>query len=273
MNVVSVIKQHPVPIIGAAVVLLILVSMRGSSSSTGGQANVGATLESQRIATAANVQIANINSQSQIARGAQGLAAFQTQLSENGKQAVARTSMLSDLFTTNITASTAMQVDTNKNLTTRLLAGINSQDNQKQMANTLAITQLQTDASVKTSLAKLSTDVAMNQTNNNAKLNAIGMTIEAEKYGMSLADQLARFQTSTSDSLTRYQTDVTAKNLPVIFQNAQAVATINGNTAQALASIATEADRTEAKTQASNAKAERNKGWIDTGIKLISAFF
>lgn len=272
MDIVSVVKEHPLPIVGGAILLLILVSMRGGSSTSGNSAGIAAAVESQRIATAGNVQIAGINAQAATARGAQGVDAYKTQITENGKQAVARTSLMQNLFSTQIGASTALAVDTNKNLTTRLVAGLNHQDNQTQMADALTLGQYTTDAGVKVAMERLSTDIKVNNSNNDAKLNALSQVnaTSLSALGMQIASH-------------KYDTDVTAANLPAIMQhsenaqkiagaNAQSLAQIQGNYAQIIAGLNTEAARKTASANASSTDASTGASWVSTAANLFAMF-
>lgn len=261
MDIVSVVKAHPLPIFGGAVILLILVGMRGSSSSGSNTSGISAAVESQRIATAGNVQIAGINAQAATARGAQGVDAYKTQVTENGKQAIARTSMMQGLFTTQVNASTTLAVDNNKNMTSRLIAGLNHQDNQTQMADALQLGQYTTDAGVKVAMEKLATDIKVNNSNNDAKLNALGQTIASHKY----------------------DTDVTAANLPALLQhsenaariagsNQQSLAQIQGNFAQIIAGLNTQAARTTASANASATDAKTGASWVGTIASIAGLF-
>lgn len=196
MNVMSVIKEHPVPIIGGVLLLVILASMRGSSGSAGSNAGmmINAGLESQKIATAANAQIAGINGNVAIARGAQNVAA----MSEAGKQAVERTAILGDMWKTSISTSAQVQTENARNATTRFIATKQSEDNQRLAANQLALGQATIDAGVRTSLEKLATDFRMNESNNNTKLSAIGQEIAGQKYAMDVTAAMFGQQMSTN---------------------------------------------------------------------------
>ena len=283
MDIVSVVKAHPLPIIGGAVVILLLVSMRGSSSGSSGS-GAGVALESQRIATAANVQVAGINAQAATARGEQQMNIFAAQLSENGKQALARTDMMATLFSTNIQASTALEMDQNKNFTTRMLGQLNSQDNQLQMANALTLGTRTIEAGIKTSSDKLAADIEMNNSNNNAKLNGLARTIQGGIDMAYIDSNMQLSKTQTAANLSVYQTDVTARNLPTLLQhsenqarvaaaNAQALATISGTTAQILSANATKAANTAADANANKSNSEAAGGWVKTIGSIASLFF
>lgn len=76
-NVINAIKQHPVAVGGGVIVLLLLMKMGGNSS--GGNGDImGATLRSQEIATAGNVQIAGINANAAATRSAMAADMFKT---------------------------------------------------------------------------------------------------------------------------------------------------------------------------------------------------
>lgn len=260
-HVLEMVKKHPVPIIGGAVILLLLIARAGSSGG-GASSNAGAYLESQRISTAGNAQIAGINANAQIARGAQQVDAFKANLSYAGQLAVSRTALLEKVFSNSVAASTELQLSTDKNQTTRLLANLNHQDTQTQMANQLTLGQTAINAGVKMATDKLGADIQMNQDNNNARLNALGQSL----------------------SLDKYKTDVTSANLPMLLQhsenaariaaaNSEAITSINSTTAQIISANSTYAARKEADANARAKNAETSQSWISTAFDIGKMFF
>lgn len=257
MDIVNVIKAHPVPIIGGVIGLIVLIGMRGGSSGSSAGNVIGASLESQRIATAANVQISGINAQAATARGAQVSDLYKSQLSAAGEQAKLRTMLMGEMWQTQVGASTTLALDQNKGAVTRLLGAYAHEENMTVAANQLALGQKGIDAGVKMASEKLATDIRLNQDTINGKLSALAKTTE----------------------LSKYQTDVTAANLPAMLANSQYMAKIAASNQQALAQMSSNTAQIISANQTQGQKAQANKtdsetagNWMEIAGTIFSMF-
>lgn len=230
MDVVSVVKQHPLAIAGGVVVLLLI--MGASKGGSGGASSVmGATLQSQSIATQGNVQMAGINADVTKAR-----------ISAAAAEAAQRTSIIGQIFQTELTTSAQLAgMNVQKNLQSTL-GYLQHADNKQAMENQLALGMRQIDAGTQQTAAKLSAMLQAQAQSGNTQLQGLALQLQSgERVGAAQIDYL------------KSRDAITAANLPTLLAHSENMSKIAASNAQAIANINTQAARTAANVNAAGA--------------------
>lgn len=261
MNVIEVVKAHPIPIGLGVLVILLLVMSKGSTSSRAAS-NAGAYLQSQQTASAANVALAGLNSQTQLGLGAQSV--------ENNRIAAdaanTRMGIVGNLFAMSTQANAEVTANRENNLLATYQTSMASKQNILVAENEYDVQKRTIAANVAMNGDKLAAQIRLNEQDNNAKLSAIGLATSGD---LALMEKQGSIEGMLLDKNYAFQ----AKTLPTILQHAETMQKIGGSNAAQLASIQTEANRTDAYTRASDAKAQRNKGWLDSIVDIGKAIF
>jgi bacterioferritin (cytochrome b1) len=198
------IEKNPSLVIGGAAVLVLLLSMRGSSGNAA--AMIQAQLQAQKTAGATDVALARINAEA----------------------AQARTASVADVYKTSIVAR-AQVLGTQDTNAARVTLGMDElQAKQAAVASQERIAAQSIAASQATAAARLNAQIAMLQNNND--LQRYGLTLTAQNLPTILQSRLSEQQIAAS--------------------NAQAIASISAQQAQAIAALNTQAARTQARAQA-----------------------
>jgi hypothetical protein len=272
MEVIELVKKHPVAF-GAGGLVLLLLLMRGGGSNSGNEAALSAGLAAQKQAGAVDVQLTSINA---------GLAA-------------ARTSSMADLWKSTIATNAAVKVANGKNDTAMMIAALMSRDTQYQTDAQLQTQMRAIDAQTSIAVTKLATDITMNKDSWNSKLSGLAMTLDQDSYKTdryfdfqgTQTDKQMNFNSSNTDKLIgleTYKMNLTDKNLPAILASNQAMMQIQGNTsialaetngatAKAIAAINQQPANTAANAAADKADDESTQGWISTAATVAAAFF
>jgi len=206
------IKKHPLPIaVGALAVIFLMRSSGG-----GGNSSIAASLQSQQIASDANVKLAGISSTIDAARIAAAKDIYATRAQLNSVELASTSTMLSNVFSHIDNSQKISALDAaNYRATTTQLLDIERANNQ-------------TLAGLRSALESNRTSVALLKENNAAKLSA-----QAADIGFN-RDVVA----------TNYQA------LPQLLHSSETLATISANNAQAIASINAQAANTLAASRA-----------------------
>lgn len=226
MEIIEIVKKHPLPI-GAGVLLILFLLMRSSSPASQAGAMANAQLQQQSIASNTDISLSGINA----------------------KLASERSGYAADIWKTTIGANAAVAMSQGKDTVSSLIAVLSHSDNVRKIDAQLEATNNQTAAQQSIAARSLDTAITLNRDSNNSKLTALAETLKLDKY----------------------KTDVTAANLPALLQgeenrlaiyanSAATLATINGQTAQAIAALNTSASRT-------TAEASKDKGESDSWLK------
>lgn len=254
MDVVSVIKTHPLPIAaGVAVLLLLMAASRGGSASSGNGAAVAASLQSQSIATQGNTSVAAINAD-----------VFKTSLSANAQAAQQRTALIGSIFNSEIATSAQLSAANISATTQKSLAFMAHQDNQKALDNQLTLGRAQLDASTAQGAAKLDTALKLSQMSSNTQLQALSLSLQGNH------DQAAQMIQGQKDMLgmnidyAKSKDAITAANLPTLLQHSENLSKIAASNAQAIASINTTA-------QVTAAKAAATQSYANTGMDILGS--
>lgn len=267
-NVITIVKQHPVPIgIGVVVVLLLLMS-RGSSAASSGS-NVSAYLQAQKIAADSNGQIAALNSQSSVALGAQSV----EKMSIQEQAANQRAGLASSLFATLAGVNAQVSMNSNNNAAQTVVASFANQQNMAKISNDFAVQQSTIGANIKINGDKLAAAKDMLESDNNFKLAAIGATSQGDIAtigALSAADLASQdkqnaFTLTTMPSLLQHA-ETMAK---ITGQNAVNLYTIQGKTATDIAGLQTDAARTAAQGQ----KNKSDWGIVSGIASTVASFF
>jgi hypothetical protein len=256
MNIMAVVKEHPVPIGIGVVVILLIVFARGSNGAT--SSNAGAFLQAQSIAAQSNNQLAEITTRGNIALGQQSVERSRIAMDA----ATARTGAVSSLFATMVgtNAQVRMNTDNNSVKTQQLMA--NSNMNALETNAQLSVARDTIAAGIRTSSDKLNAMIRMNENDNNTKLNALGMETSGN---LALLQKRGEFDLMALDK----QIDLSIKTLPAMLQHAETMLNIQGTNAQGLARIMIEPDLLVAKanqdkirTDAANSVSKEVRQWF-----------
>lgn len=250
MNVIEVVKAHPVPIGLGVLVILLLVMSKGSTSSRAAS-NAGAYLQSQQMASSANVALAGLNSQTQLGLGAQSV--------ENNRIAAdaanTRMGIVGNLFAMTTQANAEVTANRENNLLATYQTSMASKQNILVAENAYDIQKRTIAANVEMNGDKLAAQIRANENDNNTKLSAIGLATSGE---LALLEKTGSIQSSLADKNYAYQ----LTTLPMVLQHAETMQKIGGTNAATLANINTEVARINANTNASNAKTARQQSWL-----------
>lgn len=266
MDIMSVVKEHPIPIgIGVVVILLIVFSKGGSGASSN---NAGTFLQAQSIAAGSNAQIAEITMHGNIAQGQQSVE--RNSIAEGA--ATERASIVAGLFATMVGTGAQVRMNSDNN-------AIKSQMNLAAQTQSLNQTMVQQAiaretiaAGVKTSGDKLAAQITMQENDNNFKLNAIGLETGGN---LALMAKRGDLDAKAMDKQLDFQGKLISANaatLPMILQHQQTMQKASGDLQYQLASIATAADRRIADAKARNIDADTGGDWISNIAKIIAFF-
>lgn len=228
MDVVSVIKEHPIPItIGAVVVLALIFGSRSSGSSSG---NASAMLQSQSIATQGNVAIAKVRAEQEAKAGDNFTSMFNTSQTVSASLAAKRTDAATHIFDSITSTDAQLALADKGSILQRYMAQLSAQTSADQMAKQYSLASKNIDAGVDVAKSKMATALSMQANDNNTKLSMLGMQLGEKKY----------------------ETDVTAANLPTLLQHSENLSKISADNAQAIVAIQTAAARQQASANANS---------------------
>lgn len=217
MQVLEMVKSHPVPFaIGGVVILLVLLSSRSSAPSAAGY-NANAAMQN-------STALAQINAQTSVALGAQA-----TERYNAGQQAaLQRSALTAGIFNSMITSNANTQV---------ALAGVNA--TQVKNASDAATARLQVTEnaeaqkfaaarSAEVAFAKVSSDLQAHLDDNNTKMN---MLVKQGDINLTLLDRQVR----SNEKLADMNNAVYVNTLPQILASQQALASIQTSAARTAA--------------------------------------
>lgn len=256
MDIMGVVKEHPVPIGIGVVVILLIVFARGSNGAT--TSNAGAFLQAQSIAANSNNQLAEITTRGNIALGQQSV--DRTRIAMDS--ATARTGMVASLFATMVGTGAQVQMSRDTNAVKSQQQMLASNANMLETGANLKLGQESIAAGIKVNADKLGAMIRMNETDNNTKLTAMGMQTNGDLQKMQLQGQ---FGLQAMDK----EYDYNIKTLPQMLQHAETMLNIQGTNSQALARIMIEPDLLVAKanqdkirTDAANSISKEIRQWF-----------
>jgi hypothetical protein len=268
INIVEVVKAHPIPIGIGVVVILLIVFSRGSSPSSSGASNAGAYLQSQQTASSANVALAGLNSQTQVALGAQSVDNNRIAMEAAGQRSGVMAGIFSVMTQANAEVSATNGANTLKSFQTMMA----SKQNILMAENDYDIQKRTVSAGITMKAADLASQIRMNENDNNTKLSAIGLATNGElnllreegTIKSALADKNASLMSLMADKSFDFQ----AKTMPTVLQHAQNMQQIGGANAQALARITGEfgLKQTELETYADRRRARADAAKSDWGV-------
>lgn len=267
-NIIEVAKKHPVPIgIGVVVLLVLVMSSRGSAASSG--SNAGAYLQAQKIAADSNGQIAALNSQLSLGLGAQSV----EKMSIQEQAASIRANGAMSLFASLAGVNAQVAMNDSNNAAKTVVASFANKQAMTQLENDYSIQQQTIGANIKMNGDKLASAKAMLESDNNFKLAAIGATTQgdiAKINAISEADLKSQNQQNAFTLTTMPSIFAHAESMAKITgQNAANIYTIQGKTATDIASLQTQAARTQAQGQ----KNKSDWGIVTDIGKIVASFF
>lgn len=279
MQIIEMVKSHPVPFGLGLVVLLLLVTRGGST--TAAQSN-GSALAQQSMAN--NTQLAQINAGTSVALGAQSVdAAKNAQAAALGRTTLA-TQALTAMVTSNANSSVAM-------------AGVNATSVKNALDASTARTQMQLNndtqmatitAGQTTAANTLAAQVQMHLDDNNNKLSQIGLTTQGNLALLGLTGQNAVTLSAQNGAngigainaagaistnqlgmnIASYQT-----SLPSLLQSTENMAKINGGNALAIVQAQQQAAIIKANSQADAQQTKDDQSWLGSLGSLASTVF
>lgn len=162
MNVIEIVKAHPVPIGIGVVVLILLISSRSSQPSSASVSNAGAF--------AAQAQITGMNAQTSIALGQQSVERAKI----NAASAGARTTSATNLFGA-IAGMLTQNASNDSNNSIKVMSNAFAHaDNQQAFANQLQLGESNINAGIRINADKINGSIRAIQEDNNFKLSEIG---------------------------------------------------------------------------------------------------
>jgi hypothetical protein len=250
MDVVGIVKEHPIPIVVGVVILLLLMSRSGGSSGGGG--NVAAfAAQANSLAAQTNVQISGINSANQIAMGAQATERYK--VGQNA--ALARAGIASDMFEV-MTGAASQQILSNSANTLKITQDVLArQANGDILASNERANTAKINGAIQLNADALSAQIRMNADDNNFKLNEIGAKTNGSIAVMQAGGVIQK-------DLLNINNAFTAANLPTIMQHEENMLKIGGKNQLSIV---------ERQTQADNTRAQAAKNGSDWGI--VGNFF
>lgn len=224
-HISEVVKKHPLAI-GAGVILVLILLMRGGSSANVSGANSAAALASQKAAEATDVSIASINSQS----------------------ATARQATMATMYAKAVDASTQAQTATNADAVALMLGMAGTAATVRQHDQQMTVANNQIAASQAIAAQGLDNQLQAHTLDVNAALTVAGQNYSINQQQLQIAsDNLPQII-----DYRKYIAGVGANEaiqLATVSGNTQVqVAQANGQTAQAVAALNTSAARTNANT-------------------------
>lgn len=277
MDIMSVVKEHPIPIGIGVVVILLIVFSRGSNGAT--SSNAGAFLQAQSIAAQSNNQLAEITMRGNIALGQQSVERNHIAMDA----ATARTGAVAGLFATMVgtNAQVRMNADNNGVKTQQLM--LNSNANMLETNAQLAIAKETIAGGIKANADKLAAQIRMGENDNGFKLSAIGAQTSGNLALMQKRGELDAAATAQNINFQKWGIDknyefqdklmtANATTLPALLQHQINMAKIQGDQEYQRLSITTAADRTMANANARNKDADTGGDWISNIAKLFVMF-
>lgn len=234
MGIMDIVEKYPLPILGGAGVLaLILFSGRGGSSDGGAQVS----LASQEIATGGNVAIAEINSRSRIAANTNAASVFMAGI---------------DAMTDRLAINTQGQIDA-------LVASNQYSVQKKQISAMQDMNADDNRTSQNIAFKTLATELTALQ--------------EKNRFNQTIETMRTKFASDNLKPLIDFQTNMaiinsnTTENLAEISANSnEMLARISGQDAIQLARLQTSAERRDSKTN-------QITGIIEAGAGILGKFF
>lgn len=254
MQIIELVKSHPVPFGIGAVVLLLLVMRSGGSTATA-QSN-GSALAQASMAN--NTQLAQINAGTSVSLGAQSVEA-----AKNAQDAAtARTGVMASLFNSMVQGNAAVSVGMASVNAGTVQKAIDASAAREQMTLNYQAQQSQIQAGVTTAANTLAGQIQMHLDDNNAKLSAIGLTTQGNLDLLAKGGEISTTQLGMNLSAQ-------ATSLPMILQSTENMARITGGNQLAVVQAQTKA----ADTTAQAAKNKSDWGIVGNIIGSIASFF
>lgn len=262
MDVLAIVKEHPIPVVIGVMIVILIVSRSGSSVPASTGSNAALAVRSQELAVQSNSQIAGINSQTAIGLGAQATERYKA----GESAAVARTNIAASLVNTSIGALSQQVLGDQANNLKVIQATFARAINNDNLSADAAYKDKVINAGIRMHVDDLNAQTNLQNNDNNFKLAQIGASGDIQKtlLGMNL--------------------EFAGKNLPTVLQHSENMARISGaNTislAQATGLTATELARIntrpaviQADSAAANSQAQSDQGWLKTGAAIIASIF
>lgn len=250
MQIIALVKEHPVPFAIGAVVLLLLMMRGGSTQAAQSNGSALAQASMQN-----NTNLAQINAATSVQLGAQSVEA-----AKNAQDAaLARTGVMASMFNNLVTSNASVSVGMAGVNAGTVAKALDASNARNQMELNSQTQQAQIQAGITTAANNLAGQIQMHTDDNNTKLSAIGLATQGQLDLMHLQGDISTTQLGMN-------IDANAKSLPMILQSAQEMARINGGNQLAIV---------QAQTKAADTTAQAAKNKSDWGIvgNIASLFF
>lgn len=282
MDIMTVVKEHPVPIGIGVVVILLIVFSRGSSNGAAPN-NAGTFLQAQSIAANSNATIAEITMRGNVAQGQQSVERNRIAMDA----ATARTGQVAGLFATMVGTGAQVRMATDSNAVKSQQQMLAANANMLETSANLSIARDTVAAGIKVNADKLAAQQRLFETDANYKLNALGLQTNGdlrmlEQVGKNQIANINAQGTVTGNLMDKEFTHTSSmldKNLayssstlPSLLQHQQTMLGMQNDIAYQLASIQTAADRKKAEADARKTDSETGKNWVKTVASIFALF-
>lgn len=262
MDVIAVVKEHPIPVVIGVVIVILIISRSGGTVSNGSVNSGSLALQSQQLAVQSNTQIAGINSQTAVSLGAQATERYKA----GESAATTRAGIAASLVNTSIGALSQQALDDSANNLKIVQATFARAINNDNLAADSLNKQNAINANVQMNVNDIQGQIIRQNSDNNFKLSQIGAAT-----GGSLT--LLNAQGQIQKDLLGMNLSFTGANLPTILQHQENIAAINGNNAVKLATVNTQASVINANAAADASQTKSDQSWVSTIGNIVGSFF
>lgn len=260
MDIIAVIKAHPIPIGIGVVILLLLIRSGGATKTTNSGSSVA--LQSQQLAVQSNSQIAGINSATSIALGAQSVERYRIGESD----ALARTQTAASVISTMMGATLQRDLTDSAAMNKVVLAGVARSTNSDNIAASLQSQNAEINSKIRINSDTLAAQISRNNSDNNFKLAQIGQQTQGSLAIISGVGTQAQIMADKNNAYA-------ASTLPSLMAHAEAMATITGQNAFQIVQQQTKAANTTADANANAVNTKSDQSWISSIASVIGSFF
>lgn len=260
MDIMAVVKEHPLPIgIGVLVLIIVIASSRssGSSASSNGDAQADATnLQSQNIAASQSVALGAQSTQQALASTSAG---------------TDRQSIAASLFASLAQTQAVSDMNSSNNTVQLVTAAFQNTQNQTQLADSLKLQEDTNTTNAGLAYQSLADQLKAVQDSNATSTANIAATA---------AGNVSQINASTAgtEGVAAQSYNFLGANLATLLQHSENLAKIQGSTATQLATIQTSPSLIAAQNgtltsqaNANAANAQSGASWVSTAASVIGA--
>lgn len=262
MDVIAVVKEHPIPVVIGVAIVILIISRSGGTVSNGAVNSGALALQSQQLAVQSNTQIAGINSQTAVALGAQATERYKV----GADAATTRAGIAASLVNTSIGALSQQALDDSANNLKVIQATFARATNNDNLTADSLNKQRAINAGVAMNAADLQAQTDRQNNDNNFKLAQIGAATNGSLTLLNAQGQIQK-------DLLGMNLSFTGANLPTILQHQENIVAINGSNAVKLATVNTQAAVIGASAAADASQTKSDQSWVAQAASIVGSFF